>query len=283
MRSKFLQIFILSGLLLILLLYSGFYFRTFWQIQKKAFLSRLSGAEAELSYLRRENYELKEALFSEQDKNRLFEKEIGRIFSVVGGLQKLSELDPELLKKYSKVYFLSENYVPKELTTIDPEYLYTKSQDLYFHKRALLFLEKMFAAAEADGIKLMVVSAYRSFGQQADIKSGLKITYGYGANRFSADQGYSEHQLGTTVDLTSQETGAFNKFEATAGYKWLNANAYNFGFVLSYPPGNSYYVFEPWHWRFVGTALATKLREQGKYFYDLPQREIDEYLITIFD
>ncbi|PJC82708.1 hypothetical protein CO006_02150, partial [Candidatus Roizmanbacteria bacterium CG_4_8_14_3_um_filter_35_14] len=60
-------------------------------------------------------------------------------------------------------------------------------------------------------------------------------------------------------------------------------NAYKYGFILSYPKQNTYYQFEPWHWRFVGMTLATKLHDTNQYFYNLAQREIDLYLISIFD
>jgi hypothetical protein len=53
--------------------------------------------------------------------------------------------------------------------------------------------------------------------------------------------------------------------------------------VLSYPKNNKYYIYEPWHWRYVGVSLATWLHDNGKYLYDVDQREIDEYLLTIFD
>jgi len=138
--------------------------------------------------------------------------------------------------------------------------------------------------AEADGINLWILSAYRSFGTQSSLKSGYKITYGSGANAFSADQGYSEHQLGTTVDFTTSGIGGgFTGFENTEAYQWLLDNAHRYGFTLSYPKGNAYYIFEPWHWRFVGTELARDLHGQDKGFYDLPQREIDEYLLNLFD
>ena len=52
---------------------------------------------------------------------------------------------------------------------------------------------------------------------------------------------------------------------------------------MSYPKGNSYYVYEPWHWRFVGKELADDLYDENKKFYELDQREIDEYLLKIFD
>ena len=72
-------------------------------------------------------------------------------------------------------------------------------------------------------------------------------------------------------------------FETTTEYAWLQNNAYKYGFTLSYPENNEYYVYEPWHWRFVGTELAQKLHDDNLYFYDMDQRTIDEYLISIFD
>lgn len=58
---------------------------------------------------------------------------------------------------------------------------------------------------------------------------------------------------------------------------------HTYGFTLSYPKGNAYYQYEPWHWRYVGRTLATYLFEEDKHLYDLSEREIDAYLITIFD
>ena len=59
---------------------------------------------------------------------------------------------------------------------------------------------------------------------------------------------------------------------------------HEFGFSMSYPRDNPLGVmYEPWHWRFIGVALATKLHNENKYFYDLDQREIDTYLSKIFD
>ncbi len=144
---------------------------------------------------------------------------------------------------------------------------------------------KLLESANTEGITIQVISAYRSFGTQAYLKSSYKVTYGIGtANKFSADQGYSEHQLGTTVDFTNPKTGAnFVGFEKTDAYSWLQANAHKYGFILSYPKQNTFYSFEPWHWRFVGIELATKLHEENNYFYSLDQRVIDEYLINLFD
>jgi zinc D-Ala-D-Ala carboxypeptidase len=142
----------------------------------------------------------------------------------------------------------------------------------------------MFKAAANDGVDLKVVSAYRSFAEQSSLKSTYTMVYGTGANQFSADQGYSEHQLGTTVDLTMPEIGStFTGFDQSKAFAWLAKNAYKYGFILSYPKNNTYYQYEPWHWRFVGRDLARYLHNQGKNFYDLDQRVIDEYKVSFFD
>ena len=81
----------------------------------------------------------------------------------------------------------------------------------------------------------------------------------------------------------SQFGGAVPAFAQTAAYTWLLNNAHTYGFILSYPKSNTYYIYEPWHWRFVGVDLAKDLHKAKKNFYDLDQREIDKYLITLFD
>ena len=214
-----------------------------------------------------------------------FTGQISNISSTVGDLEKLSQTDPELLKKYSKVYFLNENYVPTKLADIDKKNIYDGTTNFLIHADVWPHLKELLDSARASGIDLLVASAFRSFDTQASLKSSYTVIYGAGtSNQFSADQGYSEHQLGTAVDfITSVIGGEFSKFINDPAYEWLENNAYKYGFILSYPAGNSYYKSEPWHWRFVGVALATDLHEEGKYFYDLDQREIDTYLIKLFD
>jgi len=213
------------------------------------------------------------------------EQTVGSISGTVGTLQKLSQIDPELLKKYSKVYFMNENYTPAHLVDIPTDYLYSVSDSQQFLAEAWPHLKKLFDTAKADGVVIYVKSAYRSFGEQQSLKSSYTVIYGAGtANSFSADQGYSEHQLGTTVDfITTGLGGQVAGFDNTATYQWLLVNAHRFGFVLSYPNNNGYYVYEPWHWRYVGVEFATYLRDRGLNFYDVDQREIDAYLVNIFD
>lgn len=199
-------------------------------------------------------------------------------------IRKLKETDKELLQKYSKVFFLNEHSVPREITEIDSEYIPTKDKKVEIHGDVWPFLERLLKKAKKDGLDLKITSGYRSFEEQQKLKSGYKVVFGAGtANQFSADQGYSEHQLGTTVDFTtSRLLGAVDAFADTPEYKWLKENAHRYGFILSYPPNNKYYVYEPWHWRFVGEELAEDLFDDNKYFYDLDQRAIDEYQENLF-
>lgn len=228
---------------------------------------------------------LNKNLSAEQSKNSLFESQLQAITSTVGTLQKLSQTDKELLQKYSKVYFLNEHYIPTELASIDPRYAVQSEKNFEILRKVEPFLSRLLKSSESAGLALKIVSSYRSFGTQSALKANYRLVYGAGtANQFSADQGYSEHQLGTTIDFTSPKAaGSFSGFEKTPEYTWLLENAFRYGFILSYPKENRYYEFEPWHWRFVGIGLATKLHNEKRNFYDLDQREIDAFLVDIFN
>ena len=252
--------------------------------------AKLETTEKNLAEVTQNSVSLLDALSAEQQKAGFLQEQantfasaVQRLTGTVTTLEKLTKTDPELLIKYSKVYFLNEHYMPEKLTVL-PKELTLNAKEEYFHARALTYLETMLKDAKSAGAELLLVSAFRSFETQNDIKSKYNVTYGTGANTFSAEQGYSEHQLGTTVDFTTPTLGAtFEKFDTTTPYFWLTENAYKYGFILSYPKGNSYYIYEPWHWRFVGVELASKLHDANKHFYDMDQRELNDYLVKIFD
>ena len=250
---------------------------------KAELASSTNSSAVALKNAAQDNEQLAEALAEQKRVNDSFLGKIEAISGTVGKLDKLSKTDPELLQKYSKVYFLNENYIPESLTLIPKEWTYG-AQEEYFHGKLWPHLLEMMEDAKDDGVNLEVISGYRSFGKQAQLKASYKVTYGAGANAFSADQGYSEHQLGSTVDFTTKELGAnFTTLDTTEAYAWLNEHAHRYGFVLSYPKGNTYYQYEPWHWRYVGRELADDLDDEGKHFYDLEQRELDKYLINFYD
>lgn len=114
----------------------------------------------------------------------------------------------------------------------------------------------MAGAAEADGVELQLVSAFRSVDYQCGIvrrKLGQGQSIGDILN-VSAAPGYSEHHSGRAVDLTTPGAPVLEEaFEETAAFAWLQRRAAEFGFRLSYPRDNPHGVaYEPWHWAWWG-------------------------------
>jgi D-alanyl-D-alanine carboxypeptidase len=109
-------------------------------------------------------------------------------------------------------------------------------------------------AAQADGVEIRIVSAFRSVERQAEIVRG-KLARGQSIDQIlsvSAPPGYSEHHTGRAVDVTTEGVRPLEvEFEGTAAFAWLTRHAERFGFFLSYPRRNRYgYAYEPWHWCF---------------------------------
>ena len=116
-------------------------------------------------------------------------------------------------------------------------------------------LARMFEAARGDGVELRVISAYRSGERQKRIYT--RNVQKNRAQRSSAPAGHSEHQLGTTVDISDAESkhNFSRTFDELPEGKWLTKNAERFGFHRSYYPENvvdTGYISEPWHWRYKG-------------------------------
>ncbi|HET7827532.1 MAG TPA: M15 family metallopeptidase [Candidatus Saccharimonadales bacterium] len=130
-------------------------------------------------------------------------------------------------------------------------------------------LEQMFAGAKLANINLQLSSGYRSYSYQVILyNSYVKADGRAQADQESARPGYSEHQTGLAVDLepTSRNCELQTCFAATPEGKWLSANAYKYGFILRYTPANQAitgYESEPWHFRYVGPALAGQMHGVG--------------------
>ena len=121
-------------------------------------------------------------------------------------------------------------------------------------------LKTMFAAAARDDVKLETVSGFRSINYQTGLirrklKAGMSIQKALSIN---AVPGYSEHQTGCAVDLTTPGVPAADgSFEHSKAFAWLQQHGAEYGFHLSFPPGNKYgYEYEPWHWRYVAAESA---------------------------
>jgi len=136
----------------------------------------------------------------------------------------------------------------------------------YLRHDTITALRELFDAAGKDGYPLSVNSGYRSYGTQDQTFNQWVQTYGLAyAERTSARPGHSEHQLGTTADVGYP--GHFlENFGGTAAAGWLAANAWKYGFIISYPDGKedvTGYAYEPWHIRYLGRGVAMKVQDSG--------------------
>jgi D-alanyl-D-alanine carboxypeptidase len=139
-----------------------------------------------------------------------------------------------------------------EATTLVPVGLGTDGRDKFLMPRAAQGWHAMRSAAVDAGVKLLLVSAFRSIEFQTVLIRN-KLQKGAALDeilKVNAPPGYSEHHGGCAIDIGTPESAPLEEaFETTPAFAWLQANAARFGFTLSYPRGNPQgYLYEPWHW-----------------------------------
>jgi zinc D-Ala-D-Ala carboxypeptidase len=169
----------------------------------------------------------------------------------------------------NKIFGLPDNYIPGDLVRPNVPFSFgdTKLEKSLMRQEAATALEKMFAGARNDGIELAAVSGYRSYGRQETLFNAEVNKVGEEkALQAVARPGSSEHQTGLTMDISSK-TNNFNlneQFGKTKEGVWLAHNAHKYGFILRYPKGKedlTGYMYEPWHFRYVGIKAATEIYE----------------------
>ena len=92
---------------------------------------KILALESDLATTTKNSQNLSQMLADQQNKSDNLDQTLNGIANTVGTLEKLSKTDKELLQKYSKVYFLNENYVPLRLADIDQRYLQDKNKTLH--------------------------------------------------------------------------------------------------------------------------------------------------------
>jgi D-alanyl-D-alanine carboxypeptidase len=162
---------------------------------------------------------------------------------------------------------LGEGYSPNDLHNIaDAGFPFTDG--LAVRELVLADLDALREAAAANGTPLSILAAYRSYAQQADLYERRVDELGDSeAGSRVARPGHSEHQLGTTIDVTTEgETDVDQSWGATPHGQWVATHAHEYGFLLSYPldgEDRTCYDYEPWHLRYVGRELASDIIDSG--------------------
>ncbi|MBP3301007.1 MAG: M15 family metallopeptidase [Clostridia bacterium] len=179
-----------------------------------------------------------------------------------------------------------DNPVP-EGYTFEQAKIKSAGRDWIVDARCAEDLKAMIAAAKADGVSLILCSAYRTIERQTtNFNNKMQEYINKGKTEEEARAitatiiavpGTSEHHTGMAVDIVTPSYQSLNAgFDKTAAYKWLEANCAEFGFVLRYREDKQHItkiIYEPWHYRYVGKQAATIMMEEKISFEEF----LDKY------
>lgn len=146
-------------------------------------------------------------------------------------------------------------YVPSQLATSYGATLTAEASDQF---------TALVEGAAAQGISISASSSYRSYAAQVATYNHWVAVNGSiaAADQVSARPGYSEHQTGLAVDVSSNGC-SLDCFASSPAYTWMQSHAAEYGFIERYPSGLTSitgYSPEAWHYRYVGVAVAKDMK-----------------------
>jgi len=167
----------------------------------------------------------------------------------------------------NKSHRLPDGFVPKELQFANDR-LRCERENMFLNATALDHLEQLFAAAQKEGIELLFYDGWREEALQRSYYTKKIEERGYSlATTLVAPPRGSEHELGLAADILSTvHQMRDGRFAQTTTGRWLIANCWKYGFILRYPQDKvevTRFLFEPWHYRFVGVEEAQKITQSG--------------------
>ena len=187
-----------------------------------------------------------------------------------------------LFSLVTSAYGLSRHYVPPDLVPLS-DYLplsVTLGYPTMIRKDVLPDLLLMIEDMHSVDLHPTIISGYRSYSTQQIAWEKWSEQYPERVSIISAPPGHSEHQLGTTIDFGSPELSEIvgdediqfhTSFYLTSEAIWLDQHAHEYGFHLSFTRDGfelSGMYYEPWHYRYLGVELATKLKNQSMTFIE---------------
>ncbi|MEH7385431.1 M15 family metallopeptidase [Bacillus sp. JJ1521] len=138
--------------------------------------------------------------------------------------------------------------------------------DISLSMEVALEFSKMMKAAKKDGLlHFSVNSGFRNFQEQEKLYKEMGSSY-------ALPPGYSEHNLGVSIDVGS----TLMKMENAPEGKWMEEHSWKYGFILRYPKDKTQITgieYEPWHFRYVGLPHSAIMKEKN-----LVLEEYIEYL-----
>lgn len=177
-----------------------------------------------------------------------------------------SNTENPLTTLVNKNNFISKDYKPNDLEDVSVMYSYEGRK---LSDTAYVPFKEMFNQMSEAGLYPILYRGYRSYSEAEELFETYKSDYGERtADEMLTRAGFSENQLGLSVSILSYYH-ASDDFETTDEYKWLEENAYKYGFILRYPKNKEYitkYEFDPTYYRYVGEEIALIIHDENLTF-----------------
>lgn len=168
-----------------------------------------------------------------------------------------------LVNKYN---YLDKDYEPENLWNVKNWYSFGSNKIVEEVYDAFI---DMYTDAKEEGLSIIITSGFRTYDTQEELYEEYQDELGKEeADRVAARPGFSEHQTGLCIDVMNY-TSTMEDFEETQEFKWMQKNAYKYGFILRYPKDKEYitgYDYESWHYRYVGKDVAKEINNLGITF-----------------
>ena len=182
------------------------------------------------------------------------------------GIDKEEYNEPYLVTKFSKDmlinkhFSLDKNFVPDNLVTISSED--SVDEGIKLNGEAYRAFKQMKSDMNKEGLDVLINEGYRSYSDQEELCDYYRNLYGDNyVSKYVALPGFSEHQTGLAIDLSSTSTRTFSNSKE---YKWMLDNSYRYGFILRYDSRlitETQFNSEPWHFRYVGSDISNYIHE----------------------
>jgi len=176
---------------------------------------------------------------------------------------KAANLEDGYLILVNKFNYLAEDYVPEDLVDMGLQYAFSGKK---IREEIYAAFKRLVKDAKAEDLTIVANSTFRTYNYQENLYNRYKANNGKEfAESYAARAGYSEHQTGLAIDVSTLNS-TMDNFEDTLEFDWLQEHAHEYGFILRYPKGKEFitgYNYESWHYRYIGIELATEIKKLG--------------------
>ena len=168
----------------------------------------------------------------------------------------LTNYNEMLVNKY---HLLNKDFKANDIVNVSSTYGYANNS---LNKEAYDAFKQLANDAKKEGHTIVILSSYRTYEYQEKLWNRDKD------DDYVARPSASEHVTGLAIDV-SDFNDKNDSFKDTESYTWMVNNAHKYGYILRYPENKENitgYSYEAWHYRYVGTSLATKIYNEGITF-----------------